>query len=171
MKNITEGTEVPLTMTRVIKMLKMEEAVFGKKRESSTQNNDPDSPPAIDLNPELAAFEAALSQSIEAVGDEAAKRNFNLILDKKLDEYRQRREDAASDPGSRAFKDSFYKLIIGNHLRTFGSVKLEDAYNLIAETVGIDNIDGLIFNNAWKVIKSYAEGRASQVVKGTGFGK
>ncbi len=156
---------VELTLeARMERMAKMS-GIFSYKREDIDMP-DSDGPVALDHNETLRQFETALEQAVIVAPED---KEFNLKLDKKLEEYRARQKKYESDKNSIKYKDPLYKLIIANHLRIEGAVKLEDSYKNVEEMIGGGSVDIEVFRNAWKVIKSYAEGKAGNVLGGTGF--
>jgi hypothetical protein len=100
-------------------------------------------------------IEQSLAQKIEVVGDK--KEKIDLDLDSRLGEYRKNIGDHFEEQDLLSYKDSLYKLTIGEILRIAGKVSVEEAFDAIESKVGVGNIDGVVFNNAWKDIKDFVE--------------
>ena len=117
-------------MQRLERMSKLNDVVFGKKKQKEAPRSEEDSGPrAMDIGTNLEIFEKTLERCfIEVAGDDQKKREFNLTLDSKLAEYRARAEKNNSNPDSEKYKDALYKLMIGSDLRNFGSIKLEEVF-------------------------------------------
>jgi hypothetical protein len=158
MGNFETGFNNDAHIERIKKLSKVDSVIFGVKKQEGAEDDSGDyNDHAFEPDVWIAKIEGVLRQKIEAIGGEEEKVDFNLKLDNKLEEYRKRVSVSIGDKNSENYKDSLYKLTIGGILRISGEINLEEAYDAIESKVGIDNIDGDIFNNAWKVIKSYTE--------------
>jgi hypothetical protein len=154
--------EKPSQAERIQKMMRMSTAVWGTKKEEKAETDaDIDGPPCVDFEQMLGDFECALKGVIRTPNDSV---EFNMWLDQKLDEYRDRRRVNNRTPDSPAYKDALYKLIIGNTLRNNGHVVLDEVFSQL-EKMAIDEggdgniVDQEIFWNAWNVIRHYSEGK------------
>jgi hypothetical protein len=161
------GADPQIELTVVERMNRMFKlASFFSFEDIKEEGPDTDGPVGVDYNERLKRFEEALGQAVITA---PADREFNLKLDRKLEEYRIRQKRSEEEIESKRYKDSLYKLIIANYLRIEGVVKLEDAYKNVEDFVGEGRVDMELFKNAWKVIRSYAEGQAHKILGGTGF--
>lgn len=171
MGNFETGQNQDAYLERIKKMSRMESSLFGGKdhRGNDVKDGDEESNDnAFEPDIWIKNIEEALKNTIEVSGGEKEKIDFNSKLDSKLEEYKKRVSVYLGDQGSVDYKDPLYKLTIGEILRISGQINIEQAFDAIESNVGVDNVDGIIFNNAWKVIKSYAEngfGKESQIDK------
>jgi hypothetical protein len=159
----------PTLAERLQRMCKLEGIVLEKPDLSAEEEQGLiDSPPTVDTMSMLNDFEKALRRfDIILNPDETERRELNLKLDKKMEEYRERRLKNNPDPTSPGYKDAFYKLIISTHARhNVDKVELEKVYGEVEKNDDAGGeIDSETFRNAWLVIKAYAEGREDRLSK------
>jgi hypothetical protein len=164
-----EKMEIPTLEERLQRMYTLEGIVLKKPNLSAEEEQRLiDSPPTVDIMSMLNDFEEALRRfDIILNSDETERREFNLKLDKKMEEYRERRLRNNSDPTSPGYKDAFYKLMISTHVRhNIDKIELEKVYDEVEKNDDAGGkIDPEIFRNAWLVIKAYAEGREDRLSK------
>jgi len=163
MEKIETGQNQDAYLERIKKMSRFDNSVLHAEDESSKmteEEREDEDEKAFEPDTWIKNIEQALAQKIEVVGDK--KEKVNLELDSKLEGYREITSkyfmsDSLEEKDSPDYKDSLYKLTIAGILRVAGKVSVEEAFDAIESKVGVSNIDGIIFNSAWKDIKDFIE--------------